>query len=203
MKIINSKLALHKSGYMKTKTIIYTFLLLLVLSVQRCQCKKDDTIPKPMPTPQPIPCDTCLPAITTTGQNTFGCRVNGKVWLPKTTPFNIPALWVEYTLQQLSVHGYNSDRKEYIDIDLGPILDTGLYIFYSSQLSMQWARFVNESSTIDFHADTIFKGNMHLTRFDPVNGFMSGTFDFDVYDKYHKFNGDTVHITDGRFDLHL
>ena len=49
MKIINSKLALHKSGYMKTKTIIYTFLLLLVLSVQRCQCKKDDPIPTPTP----------------------------------------------------------------------------------------------------------------------------------------------------------
>ena len=49
MKIINSKLALHKSGYMKTKTIIYTFLLLLVLTVQRCQCKKDDPIPTPTP----------------------------------------------------------------------------------------------------------------------------------------------------------
>jgi len=34
---------------MKTKTIIYTLLFLLAISVQRCQCKKDDPIPTSTP----------------------------------------------------------------------------------------------------------------------------------------------------------
>ena len=185
------------------KYFLYSLLLLSFLILQRCQCKRDDPKPTPIPTPQPTPCDTCLPAITTTGQNTFGCRVNGKVWLSKTSPFNSPAQWVEYTIQHLVVHGFNSDRKEYINIDLAPILDTGLYTFYTPKLSWQSAGYSTTNPNVDYIADTISKGNVHLIRFDPVSGYVAGTFEFDVYDKYHQHNNDTIHITEGRFDLHL
>jgi len=185
---------------MKTKHIIYALLFLIVLSVQRCQCKKDDPIPAPVP--QPIPCDTCLPAITTSGKNTFGCRVNGIVWLPLGGGFN-PGQWVEYFDQHLIVHGYNDDKGQWINLDVYPIIDTGRYVFYTPILKVQWADYLNAKTNIDYYADTIYKGYINVLRFDSVKGLMSGTFEFDVYDKYHKHNNDTIHITDGRFDLHL
>jgi hypothetical protein len=44
-------------------------------------CTKTPDEPEPDPTP--TPCTNCLPPITTEGKNTFGCKVNGKIWLPK------------------------------------------------------------------------------------------------------------------------
>jgi len=169
LKIINSKLALHKSEYMKTKTIIYTFLLLLVLTVQRCQCKKDDTIPKPMPTPQPIPCDTCLPAITTTGQNTFGCRVNGKVWLPQNGSFQ-PGVNADLLGNQIGIQGFNNSRNEFVTICLNPIYDTCYYKFPTNLLIKQQGQFLELHK--DYIADTISSGFIHFTRVD----FMQGVF---------------------------
>ena len=200
MKIINSKLALHKSGYMKTKTIIYTFLLLLVLTVQRCQCKKDDPIPTPVP--QPKPCDTCLPPITTTGQNTFGCRVNGTVWLPEGGS-GTPGQSIEYTSnKELVISGYNDSREEFLTLDIRPISDTGNFVFYDSLFVLQGASFLNAKTGLNYYTDTIYHGNIHILRLDPNKGVVSGTFSFDLYDMYHQHN-DTIHITDGRFDLHL
>jgi len=37
-----------------------------------------------------------LPPITTTGANTFGCLVNGEVWLPKGSFPNFPGLHADY-----------------------------------------------------------------------------------------------------------
>ena len=160
-------------------------------------CKKNNTT-TPTPLPQPTTCDTCLPPITTNGAGTFGCRVNGKVWLPVGGGFN-PGQWVEYNNQHLIVHGYNYTREQYVDIDYAPILDTGNYVSYNPNYKTQWARYVTTSPTVYFNADTIFHGYLHVLRFDPVKGFMAGTFSFDAYNN----KGDTVHITDGRFDLHL
>ncbi|MFI5221498.1 MAG: hypothetical protein ACHQK8_04160, partial [Bacteroidia bacterium] len=58
----------------------YFFLIVGLFSLFE-QCKKENnnttnTITQPT-------CDTCLPNITTVGANTFGCKVNGKVWVSK------------------------------------------------------------------------------------------------------------------------
>jgi hypothetical protein len=60
-------------------------LLLLLLPLMAMQCKKD-TIHSLNNTAPCAPGDTLcelakLPAITTTGANTFGCLLNGKAWL--------------------------------------------------------------------------------------------------------------------------
>ena len=184
------------------KYFFYTLLLFAIIGIQLIGCKKNN--PTPNPTPQPTTCDTCLPAITTNGAGTFGCRVNGKVWLPLGGHFN-PGQWVEFSNQDLIVHGYNDNKVEWIDIEIGPITDTGYFNFRNKLLNTQWGSYTiyNSIHNIYFEADTIKTGGFHLLRFDPIKGFMSGTFEFDVYDKYHQHNNDTIHITDGRFDLHL
>jgi hypothetical protein len=157
-------------------------------------CYKE-TPPKPV---TPPPCDTCLPAVTTSGKNTFGCRVNGKVWLPKAGSFN-PGQWVEYFDKALTIHGYNEDKEEAVDIAFGAVLDTGMYVATNTALKNRWGRFVTDGFSKYFWADTMRVGYMHVLRFELTSGFMAGTFAFDAY----THQGDTVHITDGRFDLHL
>ncbi len=180
---------------MKTKHIIYALLFLIVLSVQKCQCKKDD--PTPTPIPQPIPCDTCLPAITTTGQNTFGCRVNGKVWLPL-DGYMEPGVYVDILGKQLIVEGNNSLINENIGILVKPISDTGYISFPTNLLTYSSASYFNKSMTKYYNIDTIQKGYIYFLRVDYINGVFSGTFAFDAYNN----KNDTVHITDGRFDIH-
>ena len=62
----NSKVT-PKTG--KYQTLIMAPLLLLVLTLMSTKCEKE----KPEPT---------LPPATQTGANTFGCKVNGKVYIP-------------------------------------------------------------------------------------------------------------------------
>ena len=178
---------------MKTKHIIYTLLFLLVLSVQKCQCKKDD--PTPTPIPQPIPCDTCLPAITTTGQNTFGCRVNGKVWLPQKGSFQ-PAVNIDILGNQIGIDGYNSVNDVWLGMSLSPIYDTCYFKFPTQSLNKSQGKYLTNKYYI---TDTLNTGYIHFTRVDFKQGVFSGTFAFDTYSNDKK---DTIHITDGRFDIH-
>jgi len=177
--------------------LIYIFIPILFFAA----CNKTTSI-TPTQNNNITTCDTCLPAITTTGANTFGCRVNGNVWLPKGGSFQ-PGQTIEYTNKELVISGYNNDREEFLTLDLKPITDTVNYTFYSYLLSTQGASFLNAKTSVDYYADTIYHGKIHLLRFDPIKGFVAGTFEFDVYDKYHQHNNDTIHITDGRFVLHL
>lgn len=182
---------------------IYTMALalfaavLLSLPLFLNSCKKTTTDPPPTPvTPQP--CATCLPDITTTGKNTFGCKVNGKIWLPETGWLN-QGTRLEYSNKHLIIHAYNYTKREYIDLDVAPITDTIYCLFYDARLKTQWSRYVNENSSINYNSDTIMKGFLRVSRFDLLNGIVSGTFEFDTYNS----KVDTAYITEGRFDLHF
>ena len=159
-------------------------------------CKKNNTTPTPTPLPQPTTCDTCLPAITTTGQNTFGCRVNGKVWLPQNGSFQ-PGVNADLSGNQIGIEGYNDTRSEFVSIWVNPIYDTCYYILPTNFLSVQRGQFLQLKKY--FITDTISSGFIHFTRVDFKQGVFSGTFAFDTYSNDKK---DTIHITDGRFDIH-
>ena len=169
---------------------------MLVLSVQRCQCKKDEPTPTPNPTPHQTTCDTCLPAITTNGQNTFGCRVNGKVWLPLDGSFS-PGVFVDVNATHLAIEGYNSTLLENITIEVEPVTDTVYINFSTNNYFKTWGTYLNKDLSKYFTADTIRIGYIHFLRVDYTKGVFSGTFAFDAYNN----KNDTVHITDGRFDI--
>jgi hypothetical protein len=56
---------------------ISVYIIILFCSIILSCCKDSDP-----PTPTP-PVEEQLPPITTTGAGTFGCKVNGKVWVAK------------------------------------------------------------------------------------------------------------------------
>jgi hypothetical protein len=167
-------------------------LLLLSLPLFLNSCKKS-TPDKPNTPVTPPTCDTCLPDITTTGKGTFGCKVNGKIWLPK-GGWMSPATRLEYFQYNLMIDGENSEN---VNINVKEIHDTGYFDFSTFQFVSTRALFRNTDLTINYRSQPITNGYLHLLRFDMDKGIVSGTFAFDAYNT----EGDSVHITEGRFDL--
>ena len=65
-----------------------TLILLFTIPLLALKCNKD-----PEPPIEPI---DQLPPATQTGENTFGCLVDGEVWLPRGS-FNFPAIASSYS----------------------------------------------------------------------------------------------------------
>lgn len=145
--------------------------------------------------------DPELPPITMEGNNTFGCMLNGKVWLP---------------IRDMSGGGILAELQTAIDT-LGIIIsadnardDNGftLSVFDSPTIKIGepydltnpdfFVRFFwyNEATTCYF--DEIESGIAIFSRFDMTAGIVAGTFQF----RAHSLNcNDRVVVTEGRFDL--
>ena len=176
--------------------LLLLFALLCCTTFQSCTKPPDDN---PAPGPKPTPCSNCLPPVTTEGKGTFGCKVNGKVWLPKGS-WGSPATRIEYFNDNLMINGYRSSDETKVNINVKPIYDTGYYDFSTFNFESSRGLYRNVTLTINYRAQPITKGYVHLLRFDPyIKGIISGTFEFDAYNS----EGDTVHITEGRFDLYF
>jgi hypothetical protein len=154
------------------------------------------------PTPQPpvnTPCDTCLPPISTSGKTMFGCRVNGKVWLPL-DDWNFYKVKADYYEHSISISGTKVEPWEKVGFGFDSISDTGTFIFPNHIIKNSGASFgpIDKPITERFIANPISKGKIQFLRFDLDSGKFSGTFEFDVYSNDFK---DTIHITDGRFHI--
>jgi hypothetical protein len=182
------------------------FILLILLSwIGLYACKKD-----PPPNVYPPPVDyTKLPPETQTGANTFGCLVDGKVWVPR-----VPLLAVTY--QDISAlisekNGTGSGGVSCNLVDLETQQDNSLSLTIGKTL-FETGKFCDPLIGVGMQfKDTNgkwYQSNYHhqsqncvtITRFDTTNNIISGTFNFVVYD-------DTIHIerkiviSDGRFDV--
>ena len=152
-----------------------TFLLLLVfLFTTSMQCKKTNDTFK----------EDVLPAETQTGKGTFGCLVNGEVWLPKG---KFPYSGLTATIQFGGLNLMTSKSNEGINVGIGNLNIEGDY-----QLSGQNAEY---SVGTNFYKSV--EGKLTITKYDKVNQIISGRFNFKVKD----LNGQTIDISDGRFDL--
>ncbi|MEI7670185.1 MAG: hypothetical protein WCJ33_08895 [Pseudomonadota bacterium] len=161
-----------------------------------CSCKKE------MP--------PMLPPITDTGANTFGCLVDGKVWLPGADPFGFirPKEWY-YSSQYFYMHFSNTkgDADDYLNLIFYPVShDTTIIIKNTPDTTYPhphpeflFDRYYNKGSFYDHFAPVNqYSGQMTFTKFDTVNYIFSGTFWFDAVDTV---TGKVVHVTEGRFDL--
>ena len=111
----------------------------------------------------------------------------------------IPGTNMHYFNNALTIIGYKYSKEEDISIYVWPVKDTGYYEFSKLQNSTSRVTFIPQTTDKMFEAQPATTGFLHLLRFDMDNGIVSGTFAFDAYNA----QGDTVHIIDGRFDLHF
>lgn len=150
------------------------YLLLAFLFTTGMQCKKTSETIK----------EDNLPAETQTGKGSFGCLVNGKVWLPKG---KFPYAGLTASIQFGGLNLIASQSNEGINVGIGNLNIEGDY-----QLSGQNAEY---SVGTNFYKSV--EGKLTITKYDKVNQIISGRFNFKVKD----LNGQTIDISDGRFDL--
>ncbi len=181
----------------KLKYGVTTLMLLLLLTTS--QCKKKTEQPE-------------LPPLTTTGAMTFGCKINGKVFVPrdgrgKTGLYcqyvnlgngegggwylNIPATnWEPSSIPAISI------TTDSLLVEEGMIyefkLDTN---FLPIKGTARASYLIGSDAYPKLNSQN---GSLHVTRFDQANRILSGTFYFTGTDAS---TGEKVEVTDGRFDI--
>lgn len=203
------------------KKIIFLLALLLAFAYALLlpACHKDAPDP---PVPPPVVLPDTLPPLTTVGANTFGCYVNGKLWLPK-------ADWKAYAdpeyfrlLSGLSegapyLGGYmkaktstdsarqtisfgfsgNLRGKGIFHTNLDGLIDPGKFE----------VRVLDHLSGKFYYPDysRLTQSNrLEVTHLDTVLNILSGEFSFTLYEGWdNKITNrkDSLVITNGRFDV--
>lgn len=174
------------------KNYITLFLLLCLFTLLTAsKCKKDTYNPYS---------DNGLPPATQEGRNIFACKVNGQPWISKS---NIYAMGGAIIKDTLFVHGRFGQTKDF----------DAMYLKISGNLKAGNIFRLNNSpnNIVVIDSDQDCQGNLlgYLNRFygldgtlrlskcDSVNKIISGTFTCIIPIP----NCDSLHITDGRFDI--
>ncbi len=175
---------------MKKKRIYLFIMFFAFILFVAGSCEKDE--------------DPQLPHITETGAETFGCLVNGDIWLPELVIAfpSVPKVSAElireneHRIWRFGASQGNSSSfyfgiyeesliKGTINIPVDELNDIGLY-FFSKDFEKPSFSWQEELS-----------GELIITKLDTVNMILSGTFWFDAVNDINE----KVEIRDGRFDL--
>ena len=169
-----------------------------------------------------------LPAITTTGANTAGCIINGKIVIPKNTVnstsgfpvyglttgaginFNAPVIGDDYWFVKIA--NLRSTGKDYwIYIHLNNMtMGTGNYnvgqsngeFFIDAANNPQIiVRETNNGISGKTFISGPDSGTINISRFDYTNGIYSGTFSCSLYNKDN--STEIIQVNEGRFDINL
>ena len=126
-----------------------------------------------------------LPPITQTGENTFGCLINGEPFV------------VRNTSKQVAI--YQQGQLQFGANGISIILGNPLEINTKYSLIGQASYYINPNPQLGCHYEfeDSYNGNVTFTKIDRTNYIISGTFEFST-----KTNDcEDVQITQGRFDL--
>jgi hypothetical protein len=170
-----------------------SFGFLLLLLVAGPQCKKSSPPP-----------NILLPA-TQEGKNTFGCKVNGEVWIPY-----YHCGFGTSGCDELGFHVYSSDSVNKLPLQFSLVTERSIsdnnysaFFINTYRANITQTGNIYDSVSIwcvighDYYTQSFYAGSMNLTKLDTVNNIMSGTFSFTQYNTPN----DSVVVTDGRFDL--
>lgn len=152
---------------------------------------------------------TELPPATQTGANTFGAKVDGKLWAP--AGFGaIPAndiLETHYGSGYLIINARNyasSPTESEFEIQIINLNGPGTYTLSASgypDYNNNYGYYVLRRFTPENEWITSgqYTGTVTITKIDSVNHFVSGTFDFQAINLYN--SPQPIHVTEGRFDV--
>ena len=174
---------------MKTQPLLLSFFLTLFLLSSRC--KKQNTEPQ-------------LPPETTTGAMTFGCKVNGKVFVPKTGD-GIPGLIVEYPFLGNGPGGgwflniAAVDRTSDFLPRVSVTTDSLFLIEGTYQLKKEkgFAKGHHGYNLLLYQISIDDTGELIIIKHNQAQRIIAGRFSFTATNN----NGEKVNITEGRFDV--
>ncbi len=173
------------------KLLFAAISVMTIFTFSQCKKNKDDE-------PQ-------LPPETTTGAMTFGCKVNGKVFVPRDGRGR-PGLFVEYANLGAGLGG--GWFLNIPAIDQVPANEVGVSIVTDSLLVLEGIQYpftrgkgvakaryyVGLDNYPKGDSDT---GSLFIKKHDMVQRILSGTFSFTGTNS----GGQKVNITEGRFDI--
>ncbi len=192
-------------------------IFFLLLSFIAISCSKDNSIETPADQ---------LPPITTTGANTAGCIINGKVLIPKNGEQAIGGPLI-YGLKYHLGNSFGDPLfNDYFAIRIKNLKDLDgddIYIHFNEMVQgagvynigqsngnyftaspqnhhVVLKRGANSANTLTYLSNSN-SGTITITRFDYPNKIISGIFSFSLYNSNNP--SETIQITNGRFDLNL
>lgn len=151
-----------------------------------------------------------LPKPTTSGEQTFGCRIDGKRWVPlgrsgNTRPPILTSVSSYSPNTVFTISAYLGNQDIFLIVSQ-PNIGVGRYLL-GRRLSLitvshNSGAFATDAQTGypsgEFTTDSLHTGEINITRFDSNAKIVSGTFYFTGYDST---TGRTMTVEDGRFDL--
>ena len=174
------------------------WLLLLALCSIFASCKKEKTATNPADQ---------LPPATQTGANTFGCLVNGKVYIPKgysgngsPNPkkiYDVGLNGLPYLQIDAGQYEQNNQIGSFV-MSIDSLTSTGIHYVYTNkkQVGFGSTLFPN-CGTLPADTAQFKTGLINITTYNISNGIISGNFNF----KIKPANCDTLFFTEGRFDF--
>jgi hypothetical protein len=157
-----------------------------------------------------------LPPETQEGRNTFGCLINGKVWIPDfggagdiyNTPLTIakydPFRQGQFSIGAKNYSNYNNDHDKLSFLIWGTPISGQTYEFksldtlYFNQVKIDFSRAKANPVCSDSKEVIFFKGKLYISKFDLTKRIAAGTFEFMLKSKNCT---DTLKVTQGRFDM--
>jgi hypothetical protein len=177
---------------MKT-TILYSLVLLTMLTLLIARCKQDPIDP--------------LPPATQEGRSTIGCYIDGTVWRPYSNDILKQSTVARYLAKEktLFIGGFNNSQSRGFAIALSDYTgQTGTYMLDS--LCEDLPRVCANVGVFSFspslsNSDSYYTSKPHtgtviITKHTP--DFVSGTFSFEAQNRK---TGKVARITEGRFDM--
>lgn len=161
-----------------------------------------------------------LPPVTQTGENTFGCYVNGRLLLPRDGKgtvmgpdegmyFSASGEAPNYNYNEINVQDFVSPNGGSMDIHITKLHEGGEGMFEIKESNCDRFSYANNSINIrcryyngvsyDYYCSIEGSGYLNITRYDFDNRIVSGTFSFSA--KNENNPNDIIEITEGRFDL--
>jgi hypothetical protein len=176
----------------------YSVLTLLMVILLGTSCKKHAEQPQ-----NPL---AALPAPTRTGARTFGCLINGQALVARNRNLlEGPLISAYYNGQYLTLSGGNKNSDgsitsiliatDSLSITAGQSI--GLATLLKGGTAGASYDIFSKINTVEYKTSAALTGLLTITRFD--SGIVSGTFYFNALNS----SGDTVKVTNGRFDLLL
>jgi hypothetical protein len=168
---------------MRFKPILFLCTLPLMLLLSTC---KDEDV---------------LPAATQSGRNTFGCKVNGKIWIPSGEDNLFAYIEDGLFFISASTRTHEIYTRSYMNVQIADLSSTGTYPIDGSEDNAGVFFFAScyYGSYLNIEDDVVVDGSITITKYDMQNFIIAGTFEATLAVP-NSLDCDTIRITEGRFD---
>ena len=197
---MNNFQKLPQLGIKQLKDIMHLTVFSSILFIGLTSCKKDPPVINQPTAPT-------LPALTHTGANTFGCYIDGELFVANDgeSVWSIPAVSGSFDeeTRELTIQGtrYSGDNIREFIVLLSDIIDNkGQYKFKTYEGDVVGYR-NHGGDNCDYNYNPMIDEYISITYLNETKNIISGTFSMTLINKDCPTKT-TLKITDGRFDFH-